>query len=98
VTEPERGADTHSEADTGRADGFPGERFGALVRRLPRYLRLAWGLASEPSLPRSRKAGVLAAAAYLASPVDWSPASSRSSVADDMAFAVLAIRRAASTR
>ena len=76
-------------------DAFPRERFGALIRRLPRYLRLAWGLAGEPSLPRSRRAGVLAAAIYLASPVDLVPGVVPVvGQLDDMAFAILALRAA----
>jgi uncharacterized membrane protein YkvA (DUF1232 family) len=55
------------------ADPFPRERFVALVGRLPRYLRLAWGLAGEPRLSTAARAGVVAAAAYLASPIDAIP-------------------------
>jgi len=31
-------------------DAFPTARFTALIKRLPRYARLAWGLAGEPRL------------------------------------------------
>jgi uncharacterized membrane protein YkvA (DUF1232 family) len=76
-------------------DPFPRERFVALVGRLPRYLRLAWGLAGEPRLSRSRKAGVLAAAAYLASPVDAIPGIIPVvGQVDDIAVALFALRAA----
>jgi uncharacterized membrane protein YkvA (DUF1232 family) len=74
---------------------FPAQRFGALVKRLPRYLRLAWALGGEPTLPRSRRAGVLAAAAYLVSPIDLIPeAIPVVGELDDMAIAFLALRAA----
>jgi len=57
---------------TGTA-GFPREEFGALVRRLPKYGRLAWALARDPRLSRARRAAVLAAAAYVISPIDLVP-------------------------
>jgi uncharacterized membrane protein YkvA (DUF1232 family) len=76
-------------------DPFPSARFGALVGRLPRYLRLAWALAGEPSLPRSRRAGVLGAAAYLASPVDLIPGIVPVvGQLDDVAIVILALRAA----
>jgi uncharacterized membrane protein YkvA (DUF1232 family) len=76
-------------------DAFPGDRFGALVKRTPRYLRLAWALAGEPRLPRSRKLGVLGAAAYLASPVDLVPGIIPVvGQLDDLAIAMLALRAA----
>lgn len=76
-------------------DPFPRARFVALVGRLPRYLRLAWGLASEPRLSRTRKAGMLAAAAYLASPIDLVPGIIPVvGQLDDMAVALLAMRAA----
>jgi len=55
------------------ADPFPRERFVDLVKRLPRYARLAWRLARDERVPRGRRAALLAAAAYLASPVDLVP-------------------------
>jgi uncharacterized membrane protein YkvA (DUF1232 family) len=93
-------AATGSSGDSARAgDGapgaFPAQRFGALVKRLPRYLRLAWALGGEPTLPRSRRAGVLAAAAYLVSPIDLIPeAIPVVGELDDMAIAFLALRAA----
>ncbi|HET6380642.1 MAG TPA: YkvA family protein [candidate division Zixibacteria bacterium] len=53
--------------------GFPRERATALVRRLPGYARLAWALSRDPKLTPWRRAAVLAAAAYLASPIDLVP-------------------------
>jgi len=55
-----------------RAD-FPRDEFGALVRRLPKYGRLAWALARDPRLSRARRAAVLAAAGYVISPIDLVP-------------------------
>jgi uncharacterized membrane protein YkvA (DUF1232 family) len=76
-------------------DPFPSTRFGALIGRLPRYLRLAWALAGEPSLPRSRRAGVLGAAAYLASPIDLVPGIIPVvGQLDDIAIVILALRAA----
>ena len=54
-------------------DAFPTQRFTALLTRLPRYARLAWGLAGEPRLSRTRRAALVGAAAYLVSPVDLVP-------------------------
>jgi uncharacterized membrane protein YkvA (DUF1232 family) len=56
-----------------REDPFPRDRFVALLRRLPRYGRLAWRLARDERLPRPRRAALLAGAAYLASPIDLVP-------------------------
>ncbi len=76
-------------------DPFPWDRFGAMIRRTPRYLHLAWLLAGEPSVPKSRRAGVVAAAAYLASPVDLVPGFIPVvGQLDDMAIAMLALRAA----
>jgi uncharacterized membrane protein YkvA (DUF1232 family) len=83
------------EEHTGAGDPFPRARFGTLIGHVPRYLRLAWGLAGEPQLPRTRKVGVLAAAAYLASPVDLVPGIIPFvGQLDDMAVALLALRAA----
>ncbi len=56
-----------------RADSFPSDRFGTLIRRLPAYARLAWRLGRDERLPRGRRAALLAGAAYLASPIDLVP-------------------------
>ena len=55
------------------SDPFPGERVTAMARRLPAYLRLAWRLARDPLLSRARRAAVVGAAGYLASPIDLVP-------------------------
>ena len=76
-------------------DPFPWDGFGVMIRRTPRYLRLAWLLAGEPSVPKSRRAGVIAAAAYLASPIDLVPGFIPVvGQLDDMAVAMLALRAA----
>lgn len=54
-------------------DPFPRERFGELVRRLPRYARLAIRLGADGSLSRRRRAVLVAGAAYLLSPIDFVP-------------------------
>ena len=73
----------------------PREEFSALVRRLPRYARLAWALAGDPRLSRVRRAAVLAGAAYVVSPIDLVPGIIPVvGQLDDMAVALLAIRMA----
>ncbi len=54
-------------------DPFPRERAGATLRRMPAYLKLAWRLGRDPLLSRVRRGAVLAAAGYLASPIDLVP-------------------------
>jgi uncharacterized membrane protein YkvA (DUF1232 family) len=54
-------------------DPFPGEPFGALIRRLPRYGKLALALGQDPTISRARRATVLAGAIYLISPIDLVP-------------------------
>ncbi len=54
-------------------DPFPTARFTDLLRRLPRYARLAWALGRDDRLSRSRRAALIAGAAYLASPIDLVP-------------------------
>jgi len=74
-------------------DPFPRERFTALLRRLPAYARLAWRLAREPVLSRARRAAVVAAAGYLASPIDAVPGVIPVlGQLDDLAVALAAIR------
>src|SRR5262245_61406496 len=55
------------------AADFPREEFGALIRRLPRYGRLCLALAGDSRLSRVRRAALLAAAAYVISPIDVIP-------------------------
>lgn len=76
-------------------DAFPAARFTALIKRLPRYARLAWGLAGEPRLSRTRRAALVGAAAYLVSPVDLVPGIVPVvGQVDDVAIALLALRAA----
>jgi uncharacterized membrane protein YkvA (DUF1232 family) len=44
-----------------------------LVERLPSYLRLAWGLARDPTLSHRQKLGVYAGGLYNLSPIDAVP-------------------------
>ena len=54
-------------------DPFPRDRIAAMVRRMPAYLRLSWRLGKDPLLSKARRAAVIGAAGYLASPVDLVP-------------------------
>jgi len=75
--------------------GFPRDEFGALVRRLPKYGRLAWALARDRRLSRVRRLAVLAAAAYVVSPIDLIPGIIPvAGQLDDLAVALAAIRLA----
>jgi uncharacterized membrane protein YkvA (DUF1232 family) len=77
----------------GAADPFPAARFGALVRRMPAYARLAWRLGRDPRLAGGRRAAVLGAAAYLASPIDLVPGIiPLAGQLDDAAVALLGLR------
>jgi uncharacterized membrane protein YkvA (DUF1232 family) len=52
---------------------FPRDRFFAMLRRMPRYGRLAWNLSRHPKVSGRRRAALAAAAAYLISPIDLVP-------------------------
>jgi uncharacterized membrane protein YkvA (DUF1232 family) len=54
-------------------DPFPRDRFMAMLRRLPRYGRLAWNLSRHPKVTGRRRAALIAAAVYLVSPIDLVP-------------------------
>ena len=74
-------------------DPFPRERVGVTLRRLPAYLKLAWRLARDPLLSRARRGAVVAAAGYLASPIDLVPdAIPVLGRLDDIAVALAALR------
>lgn len=76
-------------------DPFPRARFQALVGRLPAYLKLAWRLARDPLLSRTRRAALIAAAGYLISPIDAVPgAIPVLGQLDDLAVAIGAIKLA----
>ena len=74
-------------------DPFPRERVAATLKRMPAYLRLAWRLARDPLLSRARRAAVIAAAGYLASPIDLVPGVIPViGQLDDIAFAIAALK------
>jgi uncharacterized membrane protein YkvA (DUF1232 family) len=76
-----------------RGDPFPAERFAALLKRLPRYARLAWRLSRDPDIPTSRRLALAAAVAYLVSPIDLVPGVIPvAGQLDDAAAALAAIR------
>ena len=76
-------------------DPFPRDRLTTTLRRGPADARLAGRLAREPLLSRVRRAAVVAAAGYLASPVDLVPGVIPVlGQLDDLAVALAAIRRA----
>lgn len=76
-------------------DPFPRDRFAAMLRRMPAYLRLSWRLAKEPLLSRARRGVIVAAAGYLASPIDLVPGVIPVlGQLDDVAFALAALRLA----
>ena len=78
-------------------DPFPRERVGATLRRMPAYLKLSWRLARDPLLSRARRAAVIAAAGYLASPIDLVPGVIPVvGQLDDIAFAIAALKLALS--
>lgn len=76
-------------------DPFPRDRVATMMRRLPAYLRLSWRLTRDPLLSRARRAAVIGAAGYLASPVDLVPGVIPVlGQLDDIAVALAAIRLA----
>jgi uncharacterized membrane protein YkvA (DUF1232 family) len=76
-------------------DPFPRDAFVALIRRIPAYARLAWALARDDRVPKARRVAVMAAAAYLVSPVDLVPGIIPVlGQLDDLAVALTAIRLA----
>ena len=76
-------------------DPFPRERVAEMVRRMPAYLRLSWRLGKDPLLSKARRAAVIGAAGYLASPVDLVPGVIPVlGQLDDIAVALAALRLA----
>jgi uncharacterized membrane protein YkvA (DUF1232 family) len=76
-------------------DPFPRERVAAMIRRMPAYLRLSWRLGKDPLLSKARRAAVIGAAGYLASPVDLVPGVVPVlGQLDDIAVALAALRLA----
>jgi uncharacterized membrane protein YkvA (DUF1232 family) len=89
----ERPGDGHP--DERLDDPFPRERLGALLGRLPAYLRLTWHLGRDPMISRARRAALIAAAGYVASPIDLVPGVVPViGQLDDLAVALTAIRLA----
>jgi uncharacterized membrane protein YkvA (DUF1232 family) len=56
-----------------RVDPFPRHEALAIVGRIPAYARLAWHVGRDPHLTPARRGAVIAAAAYLVSPIDLVP-------------------------
>jgi|SRR5688572_27663948 uncharacterized membrane protein YkvA (DUF1232 family) len=76
-------------------DPFPRDRVAAMARRMPAYLRLSWRLGKDPLLSKARRAAVIGAAGYLASPVDLVPGVIPVlGQLDDIAVALAALRLA----
>ncbi len=76
-------------------DPFPREHLATLLGRLPAYLRLTWHLGRDPMVSRARRAALVAAAGYVASPVDLVPGLiPLVGQLDDVAVALAAIRLA----
>jgi uncharacterized membrane protein YkvA (DUF1232 family) len=74
-------------------DPFPKDRASDLMRRVPAYLRLALGLAKDPALSKARRAAIIGAAGYLASPVDLVPGIIPViGQLDDLAIAIAAVK------
>ncbi len=96
MDQPPRTAPARGTRATPRArDAFPKEEFSALLKRMPGYARLAWTLARDPRLSRARRTALLAAAAYVVSPIDVVPGIIPVvGQLDDMAIALGAIRLA----
>jgi uncharacterized membrane protein YkvA (DUF1232 family) len=55
------------------SDPFPRDQFVAMLKRMPRYGRLAWTLSRHPKVTSRRRLALGAAATYLVSPIDLVP-------------------------
>ena len=82
-------------ADRDRSDPFPTARFTALLRRLPRYGRLAFHLGRDQRIPASRRTALIAGAVYLVSPIDLVPGFIPVAGQLDDAAAILVVLRVA---
>ncbi|HET9435378.1 MAG TPA: DUF1232 domain-containing protein [Candidatus Limnocylindrales bacterium] len=60
-------------ARPGGTVAHPAKRLGAVIGRVPRYVRLGRALLADPTLSRGRKVAIGAGLAYLASPIDLVP-------------------------
>ena len=85
-----------AEAEPGpNPDPFPREAWASLTRHAAGYLRLTAALLRDPAVSKHRRAALLAAAAYFASPIDLIPGIVPVlGQVDDLAVAMLAIRLA----
>jgi uncharacterized membrane protein YkvA (DUF1232 family) len=87
------GSATPASRSPAGGDPFPTQRFGALLRRMPSYARLAWAIGRDPDLGTSRRAALVGAMAYLASPIDLVPGFIPvAGQLDDAAVALLGLR------
>ncbi len=76
-------------------DPFPREAWSTLTHHAAGYLRLTAALLRDPAVSKHRRAALLAAAAYFASPIDLIPGIVPVlGQVDDLAVAMLAIRLA----
>jgi uncharacterized membrane protein YkvA (DUF1232 family) len=77
------------------SDPFPRDAWSTLTAHAAGYLRLTLALLKDPAVSRHRRAALLAAAAYFASPIDLVPGIIPVlGQVDDLAVAILAIRLA----
>jgi len=77
------------------SDPFPRERLAASLRHGPAYGRLAWRLMRDPLLSKARRVALVAAAGYVASPIDAIPSFVPVlGQLDDLAVALAALRLA----
>ena len=77
------------------ADPFPRDAWSTLIGHAAGYLRLTLALLRDPAVSKHRRAALLAAAAYFASPIDLIPGIVPVlGQVDDLAVAILAIRLA----
>ena len=77
------------------SDPFPHEAWATLTSHAAGYLRLTVALVRDPAVSKHRRAALLAAAAYFASPIDLIPGIIPVlGQVDDLAVAMLAIRLA----
>ncbi|HVQ23377.1 MAG TPA: YkvA family protein [Candidatus Saccharimonadia bacterium] len=82
-------------ADEGGSDPFPRDAWATLTGHAAGYLRLTVALLRDPAVSKHRRAALLAAAAYFASPIDLIPGIVPVlGQVDDLAVAMLAIRLA----
>src|SRR5262245_43828917 len=95
VTYPRLTSRPPAETAMSDSDPFPRERLAASLRHSPAYGRLAWRLVRDPLLSKARRAALIAAFGYVASPVDAIPGVIPVlGQLDDLAIALAALRLA----